>query len=313
MQFLVTGASGFVGKNLCDLLVQNGHQVMGVTRSERVLKGIQSYTIKNWQDKQEWVALLKGIDVVVHLAARVHIMNDSSLDPISDFRLANLTATQKLAEAVLESPVQKFIFLSSIHVSGTETKSKAFCENDVPSPAGPYAISKYEAEEYLKQIFKNTSLDLVIIRTPLVYGPGCGGNFLSLMKIVQRMPVLPFGRFENKRSLIFVGNLVDFIYKVSFSPAKGSLYLVSDGEDLSFADFLRLLTRLMPKSGTIWSVPKTIIGFMMRCAGKSDEYHKLSSELLVDSHAAARDFSWRPKYSVEEGLRMTVEWYKSNF
>jgi nucleoside-diphosphate-sugar epimerase len=314
MRFLVTGASGFVGKKLCEDLIKGGHQVIGATRTRIDLEGVQSHSIRSWQDKCEWQDILKNVDVVFHLAGRVHVMNETSLDPLTDFRAANLTNTVKLAEAVLESSVKKFIFLSSIHVNGVKTNGIAFNETNVPHPQDPYAISKYEAERRLEELFTNSPVELVTVRSPLVYGPGCGGNFLRLMHLVQRLPALPFGSFNNKRSMIFIGNLVDFLVQVAqFQNKKKSLYLICDGRSLSLAEVLSLLVKVGAKSAKVLRIPKVFIRLGMSLIGRAGEFRKLESELLIDSSMAFQDFQWKPKYNIEDGIRETMDWYLKVF
>ncbi|RYZ84438.1 MAG: NAD-dependent epimerase/dehydratase family protein, partial [Proteobacteria bacterium] len=311
LHFLVTGATGFVGQSLCTLLTRNGHKVTAVSRAEISQTGVEKYIIKDWKDAEEWSSVLRNVDVVIHLAARVHVMNDKSVDPLSEFRDANLENTRVLASAVLKSEVKKFIFLSSILVNGTSTGNMPYRPVDEPMPGDPYSISKLETEIFLKSTFEKSPIDLVTIRPPLIYGPGCRGNFLRLLNLARNLPIIPLGGFRNQRSMIFVENLSDFIHKVAVSPSKANLYLVSDAKDLGLAELVEKLGTYMGSPGKVVFFPKGIIRFVMSALSRNEEFHKVASDLVVDASEARNDFQWLPPYTVEEGLKATVDWHSS--
>ncbi|MDP1614764.1 MAG: SDR family oxidoreductase, partial [Methylococcales bacterium] len=253
MKVLVTGASGFVGKSLCAELLNQGHGVVAAVRSiGSVVKNAEIVTVGEIDGATDWTDAFNGADVVIHLAARVHVMKDTALDPLTEFRKVNVEGTLNLAQQAVKAGVKRFIFISSIKVNGEATLSPsfspvnvrgvstAFSEVDIPNPQDAYGISKFEAEQGLLLIAQQTGLEVVIIRPPLVYGAGVKANFASMMRAVKRGIPLPLGAIHNKRSFVYVGNLVSFIIKCMDHPAAANeVFLVSDGHDLSTTELLQ--------------------------------------------------------------------------
>jgi UDP-glucose 4-epimerase len=257
----------------------------------------------------DWTAGLRGIGTVVHLAARVHVMNDPAADPLAAFRAANVDATLNLARQAAASGARRFVFLSSIKANGESTApGKPFTASDVPHPEDPYGRSKLEAEEALLRLGRDTGMEIVVIRPPLVYGPGVGANFASMMKWTEGGIPLPFGAVSNKRSLVFVGNLVDFILLcVEHPDAAGHVFLVSDGEDLSIAELLRRLSRAMGRKARLLPVPVGLLRTGAAILGRRAAAQRLLGSLQVDIRETEELTGWRPPFSVDEGLTQTAE------
>jgi len=291
---LVTGASGFVGKALCaEFLAQN----------------VPVTPIKLSQDAPESIAqALRKCSVVVHLAARVHVMQDASLDPLSDYRRTNVEATLNLAALAAVAGIRRFIFVSSVKVNGESTGvGHFFREDDVPAPQDAYGISKMEAEQGLRQIATETGIEVVIIRPPLVYGPGVKANFAALMRAVQRGWPLPLGAVHNQRSLVALDNLVDFIIACINHPAAANqTFLVSDGQDLSSSDLVRGMAQVAGVPARLLPVPVSLLRLAGRMLGKGDALDRLCGNLQLDSSKARELLGWKPPVSVIEGLRRAV-------
>ncbi len=259
---LVTGANGFVGRALCDRMMRDGWSVRGAVRYPddrlRLPKEVEAIVIGDIGPDTDWSLTLQGIDAVVHLAARVHVMHDAERDPLSVYRFVNTKGTERLARMAAQAGIRRFVFLSSIKVNGEETHSAAFTESVVVPPKDPYALSKWEAEEVLRHIAKETKLETVIVRSPLVYGPGVRANFFSLLRAVNRGLPLPFGAFKNQRSLIYVGNLVDALMTCLTHPrASAETFVVSDHDDVSTSELVRRIAYAFGKRSHLLSVPRS--------------------------------------------------------
>jgi UDP-glucose 4-epimerase len=307
-KLVLTGAAGFVGKALLTELRNENWIVNAVVRSkmsELYDSGISIFEVGDFSQLQDWSNILKGVDVVIHLAARVHEMNDKSSDPMADFRKINVQCTLNLARQAAKSGVKRFIYLSTIKVNGESTKKgRPFFADDVPCPSDPYAISKYEAELGLQEIASKMDFDLVIIRAPLVYGPGVKANFLTMMNWLSLPIPLPLGAFKNSRSFIALDNLVDFIVKSITHPlAANQIFLVSDGENLSTPDLLYRLGYSLGRSPKLIAVPISWIEFFASLFGKKDFIRRLSDSLEVDIAKTHKLLGWKPPISVDEGLR----------
>lgn len=313
MKVMVTGATGFVGRGLCPLLVEHAHEVVAISRGDLA-------TNTSWQSsvnprhvavgeigpETDWRHLLEGVQAVVHLAARVHVMRDDAADPLQLYRVVNRDSTANLAYQAALSGVRRFVFVSTIKVNG-EGGERPYDETDSPAPEDAYAISKWEAEQQLAQIAKETSLEVVILRPPLVYGHGVGANFLRLIHAVERGWPLPLGRVANRRSLLFLGNLVDAIRLCLEHPAAaGKTYMVSDGEDVSSPELARRLASAMGRSERLLPLPISWFRFAGRMTGRRAEVDRLLGSLAIDSSLIRRELSWRPPYSLNEGLAVTV-------
>ena len=250
MKVLVTGASGFVGSSLCAHLITKGHAVRGAVRStsDKPLPGVDVRVVSDLSADTNWSEALTGINVVVHCAARVHIMNEASVDPLTAFRKANVKGTACLVKQAVDKGVRRFVYISSVKVNGEVTDGNPFRADDNPAPEDYYGISKWEAEQALRGIADETNLEIVIIRPPLIYGPGVSANFLRLMQGVMLGVPLPLGAINNSRSLVALENLVDLIETCLDHPeAVDQTFLVSDGEDLSLKSLLQRLALALGK------------------------------------------------------------------
>ena len=310
---LVTGASGFVGRALCAELIRRGYDVRGAIRTplHSARLPCEHVTVADIGKNTDWSGALSGVDVVVHLAARVHVMRETAGDPLTAFREVNVVGTERLARAAASSGIKRLVYVSSIKVNGEATDSNPFTEEDAPSPQDSYGISKFEAELALRRVAHETGLEIVIVRPPLVYGPGVGGNFWRLLKLVERGIPLPLASVENRRSMIYLGNFVDVLTACTSHPdAAGKTFLVSDGEDISTAQLIRNLARLMGKPPYLWPFPPTLLRLVGRSVGRLDEVERLLGSLVIDSSKIRRELGWTPPFPMEQGIAETVKWFQ---
>ncbi|HNP63638.1 MAG TPA: NAD-dependent epimerase/dehydratase family protein [Woeseiaceae bacterium] len=311
---LVSGATGFVGHHLCDLLASLGNEVVGTTRSNTIDSGSLSYelkTIPDIGDDVDWNPILDGVDYVVHLAARVHVMRDVEKDALSAFRRVNVAGTVNLLRYLGSSRVKRLIYLSTVKVHGDLTNDRPFSASDSPAPNDPYAQSKLEAEQHVEQISAEAGLETVIIRPPLVYGPGVGGNFASLLKMIHKGIPLPFGLINNSRSLVSVENLCSLICEcLTNSAAPGKTFLVSDYDDVSTPELIRLVASSMYRPARLLPVPVSILKLAATMLGQSAAMSRLTGSLQVDIGETMRTLNWKPPVSVPDGIRTTTAWYK---
>lgn len=309
---LVTGANGFVGRALCGYAASHGFHVKAATRSACHFDGGVKNVITGTVDGDtDWVAALSGIDVVIHLAARVHVMRDDSSDPLAEFRRVNTAGTEHLARSAAASGVERLVYVSSIKVNGEETcDGRIYSEQDVPAPQDHYGVSKWEAELALHRVARETGLEVVIVRPPLVYGSGVKGNFAQMLRAVAHSVMLPFGLVHNQRDLVYVGNLVDALIACASHPlAAGQTYLVSDGEAVSTPELLRRLAEAMNVSSRVFPFPEAFLKLMGKLAGKSAQIERLLGSLRVDSGKIRHELNWVPPYTLHEGLEATAKWY----
>ncbi|ONN67086.1 SDR family oxidoreductase [Herbaspirillum sp. VT-16-41] len=309
----ITGANGFVGKALCRRLKEEGNFVRAIIRASNGLSRgdvDELCVIGDIDAPVEWSALLSGVDVVIHLAARAHILKECSDDPLSAFRAVNTDATLRLGDAAQSVGVKRFVFLSSIGVNGTSTLGRSFSELDTPSPASDYAISKWEAEQGLFQLCSMGGMELVVIRPPLIYGPGAPGNFRVMLDWLNKGIPLPLGAVHNKRSLVGITNLADLITVcISHADAAGQVFLAGDGQDVSTSELLRLLGAAIGKPARLVPLPASMLQFGARMLGKSDLSTRLLSSLQVDISKAKTLLNWHPPVGLEAGLRDTAAAY----
>lgn len=307
-KILVTGSNGFVGKALCLQALLRGDNVNAATRVAYCLPKINNFVVGNIAESTNWSAPLKGCDVVIHLAARVHVMQETSADPLAEFRQMNVIATEHLARSAAAVGVKRFVFVSSIKVNGEETfNGQAYNEQMTPAPQDAYGVSKWEAEQVLHKVAKETGLDVVIVRPPLVYGAGVKGNFAQMISVVAHGVPLPFASVRNKRSLIYVKNLVDALILCATHPnAAGNTYLVSDCDDVSTSDLLRKLAFAMGKKPRLFLLPISLLRLTARMFKKSDQLARLLGSLQIDSTKIRRELGWAPPFSVDDGLKQTV-------
>lgn len=311
---LVTGANGFVGTALCNRLVAAGHRVRGaLRRRDRLWKsvdGVDYVQVGDIGPDTHWSEALEGVGAVVHLAARVHVMHETSAAPLAAFRAVNVAGTERLARVATEKGVGRFVYASSIKVNGESTATTPFTEADTPAPVDPYAVSKYEAEQALRLTAKETGLEVVIVRPPLVYGPGVGGNFLRLLRLVERGVPLPLALVDNLRSMIYLGNFADALTNCTIhSAAAGQTFLVSDGEDVSTPGLFRALAAALGVPARLFPFPVTLLKLGGLILGQQGEVGRLTGSLQVDSSKIRNTLHWQPRYTLADGLAETARWY----
>jgi len=311
---LVTGASGFVGGFLCKRLLAAGFFVRGTLlaceNTSALSEGVQPVVIEPLGVETSWDEALAGIDTVIHLAARVHVMDDSAIDPLTEFRKVNTEGSLRLARESARLGVKRFVFISTIKVNGEET-AVSYTWDSRPSPSDPYGVSKWEAEQGLRQIEMESKLEVVVVRPTLVYGPGVRANFLNMMKVISKGIPLPLASITNKRSLIYVGNLVDALAVCASHPlASGKTYLVSDGDDVSTPELIRRTAKALGVQSRLIPVPAALMRMAGKLTGKSDAVNRLLGSLTVDSSKIRRELNWTPPFTMEQGLAETVAWFR---
>jgi UDP-N-acetyl-alpha-D-quinovosamine dehydrogenase len=306
---LVTGATGFVGTALCAALAAAGYPVRRALRTSESATA-RDVVVGEIDERTDWTRALESVGVVVHLAARTHVL-EKATEPLSEYRRLNVRGTKKLVEAAADK-VRRFVFLSSVKVNGEVTTGKPFQETDAPQPQDTYGITKLEAEELLTAAAQRTGLDLVILRPPLVYGPGVKGNLLRLLRLIAGGAPLPFKSIDNRRSLIGVANLADAIVACVRSPqAAGRTYLLSDAEDLSTPTLVRMLAAPMHVKPRLFRFPVGLLEGAGALMGKTGEITRLTRSLEIDSSRIRTELAWVPPQSVALGLAQTGRWYNS--
>ena len=284
MKILITGQNGFIGKALFDLLKQQGHQVRGTVRNEnKIEEGLDIIAVGDISSTTDWSTALKDIETVIHLANRAHVLNDQVSDPLTIFREVNVAGTIHLAKQALESRVKRFIFISSIKVNGEKTDEHSFSVEDRPNPQDPYAISKLEAEDALREISTQSTMEIVIIRPPLVYGQGVKGNFKRLSRLVELGIPLPFASIKNKRSLISIENLVQLLSKAIIDPTVANqTLLVSDSKDLSAPQLIKKIAKSIGKPTRLFPFPVKLLKILGKLTGQSKAISRLTENLQID-------------------------------
>lgn len=309
---LVTGATGFVGQALAAKLQLDGYSVIAAVRRESAILGvgIDSVKVGNISAQTDWQQALNKIDVLVHCAARAHIMNDSVADPLAEFRQVNTAATLSLARQAAAKGVRRFVFISSIKVNGELTEGVPFSPEDRFIPTDPYGLSKYEAEQGLLALAEETGMEVVIIRPTLVYGLGVKGNFASLLKWMKRGAPLPFGAVHNQRSLVALDNLVGFItHCIDHPKARNEVFLISDGEDVSTTELLQKVSHAFGKRALLLPIPVSLMTFAAKLLGKADVANRLFGSLQVDSSKAHELLGWEPVITMDEQLKKIADAY----
>lgn len=313
-RILVTGASGFVGRALCSYLLTQGHPVRAAVRSassKSSVDGLEVVTVGDACAQTNWSAVLAGMDCVFHCAARAHVMHETEADALAAYRAVNVAGTQRLAEQAAALRVRRLVFLSSIKVNGEQSVLGApFLFSDVPSPEDPYGVSKWEAEQALWAVSAQTGLEVVVVRPPLVYGPGVKGNLLRLLRWVARGVPLPLGAVHNQRSLVGLSNLVDLLLRCAQHPAAaGQTFLASDGQGLSTSQLIRLMAEGMNRPARLFPVPVALLQAGGSLLGKRGEIDRLVGSLQVDSGYTHAQLAWTPPASMEDGVREMARWY----
>jgi nucleoside-diphosphate-sugar epimerase len=310
MKVLTTGSTGFVGKSLLSALDAKQYLISTTRRAHSDCDScFDSHVVNNIDASTNWSPALNGVDAVIHLAARVHIMRDTTRDQLAAFRQVNMDGTLNLARQAAAIGVRRFIFLSTIGVNGNSTPlGTAFSENDAPHPHDPYSVSKHEAEVGLRAISKSTGMEIVIIRPTLVHGRKAPGNFGRLTRLVAKGRPLPLASIHNRRSLVGIDNLVNFIVTCLEHPsAANETFLVSDGEDLSTPDLIRRMARAMNCPARLLPVPESVLMAAAAMLGRRDMAQRLCGSLQVDISKARALLEWKPPISVDEGLRRAVK------
>lgn len=311
MTVLLTGASGFVGKAVLKTAQQRSLKIRPVFRSMDSAKGHpEAVLVSGLDGAADWSQALKGVDVVIHAAARAHIMREEALDPLAEYRRVNVEGTLNLARQAAAAGVRRFVFISSVKVNGEATApGRPFTADDAPAPEDAYGQSKAEAEAQLKQLAQEMGMEVTIIRPPLIYGPGVKGNFASLVRWVHRGLPLPLaGVTHNRRSLVGLDNLVDLILVSADHPkAANQTFLISDGEDLSTTELLKRIGKALKQPACLLWVPAGAISFMAGLVGKKVISQRLLGSLQVDIHKTCELLDWKPSVAVDEGLRRAVE------
>jgi nucleoside-diphosphate-sugar epimerase len=313
-KILVTGATGFVGSALCPALKSFGDiraALWNETERQLLPPYVSPVVVGSITRDTDWTQALDGIDAIVHLAARVHVMKDSSSDPLADFREVNTRGTEALARQALSAGVKRFIYVSTIKVNGEKTKEgRAFTEGDPANPQEPYAISKMEAETALTQMSRDVGLRVTIVRPPMMYGPDVKANFLSLMKLVDRAIPLPTRSIKNGRSLLYVKNLADFLVWCLKEPASiDQLYLLSDGFDVSTSELISTIARAMNRPDRQFAFPDRLAKTGSKILKRENVYSRLWDSLRIDSTKARQQLNWRPHFTFAEGIKATVDRY----
>lgn len=306
---LLTGSTGFVGSALlAELKKLPDFRVVAAVRSAASPASDDVVVVGNIDGTTDYSSALNGVDVVVHAAARAHIMRDEVSDPLAEYRKVNVEGTLNLAKQAVAAGVKRFVYISSIKVNGESTTGlPAFTESDSVKPEDPYGVSKQEAEEGLRLLAQETGLEVVIIRPPLVYGPGVKANFLSLLKLSATGLPLPFGAVNNHRSMVYVGNLVSFIIRCIQHPAAANqTFFVSDGEDVSLRNLVTYIRLCLGRSPRLLPVPVGLFKLAGALTGKRGMVDRLVGDLQVDSSKARSLLGWVPPYTVEQGIAATV-------
>lgn len=315
MRLLVTGANGFIGSALCREAASRSFAVRPAYRKPQYMPSVrQSVVVGDINADNDWRPALSGCEAVVHLAARVHVMHDSAFDPLAEFRRVNVAGTLNLARQAADAGVRRFVFVSSVKVNGEETApGQPFTEKDLPAPQDAYAVSKWEAEQELLKLATETGMETVIVRPPLVYGPGVEANFLVMLRWVARGVPFPFALLNNRRSFLAVENLVDLILLCLEHPAAANkIFLVADGEDLSTPELLRRLGSAVCVRAKNLPVPLSILRSGATLVGRRDLFQRLCCSLQIDIAMARNLLGWNPPVTVEAALLKTAQYFRKH-
>jgi nucleoside-diphosphate-sugar epimerase len=312
LRILLTGASGFVGRATLRTALAVGHEVRGVMRQgEAPAPLAQVVKISDLAEHSDWQGAMDGVDAIVHLAARVHVMRDRAADSLAAFRVVNVEGTRRLASAAADAGVRRFVFVSSVKVHGEASHDAPFMADSPVAPADAYGRSKAEAEDALREMESRSGLGVVVVRPPLVYGPGVGANFLTLLTAVSRGWPLPLGRVDNRRSLIYVDNLADLVLLAAVHPdAAGRAFMVADGPPVSTPELIRRMGRALDRPVRMPAVPESWLRLAGRITGRSAAVDRLLGSLEVDDFPTRDLLDWHQPVTADEGLRRTVDWFR---
>ncbi|WP_179404328.1 NAD-dependent epimerase/dehydratase family protein [Burkholderia guangdongensis] len=316
-QVVVTGANGFVGRALCRVLLNNGHQVAGLVRRS----GACPTGVAEWVDAKPdfagvdacWRAAPGDVECVVHLAARVHVMNEAASEAAQRaFDATNIDATLRVARAAHRNGARRFVYVSSIKAVAESDGGRPLDEDTPARPEDAYGRSKRDAEQALKQFGDETGLDIVIVRPPLVYGPDVRANFLRMMNAVARGMPLPFGAISSRRSLLYVGNLADALLHCATDPrAAGGCFHVADDDPPSVTELLRMIGDALGRPARLLPVPGGVLRLLGKLTGRGPQIDRLTGSLQVDTGRLKRSLDWKPPFTTRQGLAATANWYRS--
>jgi nucleoside-diphosphate-sugar epimerase len=311
---LVTGATGFVGRALVPVLRAAGHEVVAAVRDPAgaLPTHVRGYVVPDIGPDTEWRPALEGVDAVVHLAARVHVMKDAARDPLTAFCRVNAEGTAALASAAMAAGVGRFVFVSTVKVMGERNRDGPFRESDAPAPEDAYALSKWAGEKAVLDICRQGRMQPVIVRPPLAYGPGVKSNLLALLKLCRMAPPLPLAAVDNQRSLIAVANLADALVACVRHPkAAGGTYFVSDGEDVSTPELIRRLGVALGRPTRLFPMPTAALRYSALLTGQTAAIGRLVDSLQVDDRKIRRELGWTPPVGMVKALGEMAAWFAS--
>lgn len=314
MKFLVTGANGFIGQLLCKEMLHLGWQVRAAVRMPCSLPAsMETVFVGAMDGATNWTDALRDVDVVIHLAARVHVMADTAADPLAEFLKVNTQGTANLAYQAAAAGVKRLVYVSTIKVNGERTgEAQPFVESDPANPQDAYAISKWHAEQALHRVAQETGLEVVIVRPPLVYGPGVKGNFIRLLAAIDQGIPLPLASVYNKRSLIYLDNLVSALLACATHPAAaGKTYLVRDGADISISELVRQIAMGLETHPRLFPLPVAALNGLSSLFGKPESAERILGSLRVNDDLIRKELGWKPEVTLRQGLQATADWYKA--
>ena len=316
LRILVTGADGFIGSLLCPYLQSSGYSVRrAVWKAQPSHDSTADWVIVgDIGPDTDWSNALKHVDAIIHLAGRAHVLRETALNPLDEFRRVNVGGTIQLATMAAENGIKRLVFISSIGVNGNSApKNSPFTEHAPPAPTLPYAISKWEAEQALHSIATKSDLGIVVVRPPLVYGPSVPGNFLRLLRLANYGFPLPLGNIKNCRSFVSRTNLISFLHRcIEYPNAAGEIFLISDSEDVSTTQLIRKISHHLERPARLIPIPNSLANICGSILGKEHTVDQLWGSLVVDSSKARQLLDWEPPISMDEELALTAQWFKEN-
>jgi nucleoside-diphosphate-sugar epimerase len=316
MKILVTGANGFVGSALCAELRRRQYNVRAAVRAAKpAQQQFETIAVGEIDGTTDWHAALDGIDTVIHLAARAHVMHETAVDPLAEYLRVNLHGTENLAQQAVLTDVKRLVYASSIKVNGEQTfPGHPYSEASTPAPQDAYGVSKWQAEQALQRIGQEGHMQVVIVRPPLVYGVGVKGNFIRLVQAIDQGLPLPLAGADNQRSLIYLDNLVDALITCATHPAAaGQTFLLSDGTDVSTAQLIRKIAHALGKHNRAFYFPPALLRMAAILLGRKDQADRLFGWLQVNDSKIRSELGWMPPYTLEQGLQATAEWYATQY